>query len=524
MRLKAYPRIPSFVILLLLTVLGMWLQGYHPGAEDDGVYLAAIKKDLNPVLYPHDADFFKVQLQATIFDKVIARSVRLTHLPVASAILAWQFISIFLILWGCLRISERIFDEAHAQWAAVALIAALLTLPVAGTALYIDDQYLHPRALATAAILAAIAAVLDRRRVVTGLLLVLAFVIHPLMASFGISFCIFLSWPTRVRPSVYSAAALPLAWVFQSTSPAWQQAANTRDYYFLSRWQWYEWLGVVAPLFLLGCFYQTARREDLRVDGGAAPEGANASVGLTASLKRCPDTNRGYPHTTQARALIASRAALFGVFQFIVALAIMLPPSLQRLRPFQPMRYLHLLYILLFLLIGGTIGQKILRRHAYRWALLFIPLGVGMFWAQRLTFPATPHFEWPGAARGNAWVEAFQWVRDNTPSDSLFALDPYYMKMPGEDFHSFRALAERSVLADYVKDASVATQVPSLSGRWKDEVDAQGGWKDYHLEDFQRLRARFGVNWVVVASPGVQGLECPFRNRAVLVCRIPGAN
>jgi len=37
------------------------------------------------------------------------------------------------------------------------VISALLTLPVAGTALYLDDQYLHPRALATAAILAAIA-------------------------------------------------------------------------------------------------------------------------------------------------------------------------------------------------------------------------------------------------------------------------------------------------------------------------------------------------------------------------------
>jgi hypothetical protein len=501
----------SFVILLLLTALGMLVQGYHPGAEDDGVYLAAIKNDLNPALYPHDADFFRVQLQATIFDKLIAGSVRLTHLPVGSAILAWQFISVLLILWGCLRICRRIFEEPHAQWAAVALIAALLTLPVAGTALYIDDQYLHPRALATAAILAAVVAVLDRRRVVAGLLLVLAFVMHPLMASFGISFCIFLSWPPVLPAPVYSAAALPLAWVFQSTSPAWQQAANTRDYYFLSRWQWHEWLGVVAPLFLLWWFYRMAREKS-----PSAAKGGDEDCRVIAAVNRCATQNQ--------RALVASRLALFGTFQLTVALFIMLPPSLQRLRPFQPMRYLHLLYIVMFLLIGGTIGQKLLRRQVYSWALLFIPLGVGMFWAQRLTFPATPHFEWPGASRGNAWVKAFQWARDNTPSDSLFALDPYYMKLPGEDFHSFRALAERSVLADYVKDASVATQVPSLSGRWKDEVDAQSGWKDFRVEDFQRLRARFGVNWVMVASPGVQGLDCPFRNRAVLVCRVPGAD
>jgi hypothetical protein len=488
--LKTYPRIRKFFLLIALTSFAILVQGYHPGVEDDGVYLAAIKKDLNPALYPHDADFFRVQLQATIFDKLIAGSIRLTHLPAGMGILLWQFVSVFLVLWGCLRISRRVFAEDYSQWAAVSAISALLTLPVAGTALYLDDQYLHPRALATAAILAAIAAVLDNRRILAGGLLALAFVIHPLMASFGISFCIFLGWRRAAQPSMHTVAALlPLAWVFQSTSAAWQQAANTRDYYFLSRWHWYEWLGVIAPLGLLWWFYGLARK-----DGAAV------------------------------RADLTSRLAFFGVFQFAVAVFIMLPSRLDRLKPFQPMRYLHLLYIILFLLAGGIVGQKILRRHAYRWLLLFVPLGVGMFWSQRLTFPATPHIEWPGAKPGNAWVEAFQWIRENTPADSLFALDPYYMKLPGEDYHSFRALAERSVLADYVKDPSVATQVPSLSARWKEEVDAQDGWRDFRVEDFQRLKTRFGVNWVVLVSPGAKGMDCPFQNHMVSVCRIPEAN
>jgi hypothetical protein len=95
------------------------------------------------------------------------------------------------------------------------------------------------------------------------------------------------------------------------------------------------------------------------------------------------------------------------------------------------------------------------------------------------------------------------------------------MKLPGEDFHSFRALAERSALADYVKDPSVATQVPSLAVRWKEEVDAQKEWRNFRAEDFQRLKFRFGVSWVVLVSPGVQGMDCPFQNHAVRVCRIP---
>src|ERR1035441_8418880 len=153
----------TLLILVGVSLLAFLVQGYHPGVEDDGVYLAAIKRDLNPALYPHDADFFRVQLQATIFDKLIAGSIRLTHLPAGVTILLWQFTSVVLILWGCLRISRRVFAESHAQWAAVAFIAALLTLPVSGSALYLDDQYLHPRALATAAILAAVMAVLGFR-------------------------------------------------------------------------------------------------------------------------------------------------------------------------------------------------------------------------------------------------------------------------------------------------------------------------------------------------------------------------
>ena len=488
--MKAYPRIKNFLLLLLLTSLAMLVQGYHPGAEDDGVYLAAIKHNLNPELFPLDADFFKVQLQATIFDKVVAGSIRLTHLPAGEMILLWQFVSVFLILWGCLRISRRGFAESHAQWAAVGLVGALLTLPVSGSALYLDDQYLHPRALATAAILAAVVAVLDRRKILAGFLLALAFVIHPLMAGLGISLCVFLAWRVPVeRFALAALAAVPLGWIFQPTSPAWQQAAATRDYYFLSRWQWYEWFGVIAPLFLLWWFHRLGRN-----DGS----------------------------TVQAH--VALRLALFGSFQLIIAVCVMLPSSLDRLKPFQPMRYLHILYFLMFLLAGGLVGQKVLRRHAYRWLLLFIPLGFGMFWAQRATFPATQHMEWPGAKPGNSWVEGFEWIRHNTPVDSYFALDPHYMALPGEDFHSFRALAERSVLADYVKDAAVATQVPSLSVRWKDEVDAQDNWRSFQAADFQRLKSRFGVNWVVLAQPGPSGMDCPFENHAVRVCRIPEAN
>src|SRR5258708_8656946 len=170
----------------------MLVQGYHPGMEDDAFYLAAIKNNLNPALFPHDADFFRVQFQATVFDKLIAFSLRWTHVPLEWGILFWQWCVTLLILWGCWRISRRCFAEVHAQWAAVTLVAVLLSLPVSGTGLSLTDQYLHPRALATAAILAAIVAVLDGRLLLAGALLAAAFSVHAIMAALGGSYCSFL--------------------------------------------------------------------------------------------------------------------------------------------------------------------------------------------------------------------------------------------------------------------------------------------------------------------------------------------
>ena len=77
-------------------------------------------------------------------------------MPVAWAELFWQLVSLFLILWAVKKIASRLFTEDCARWGGVALVAALFTLPVSGTALYMVDQHLHPRTLATAMILLAV--------------------------------------------------------------------------------------------------------------------------------------------------------------------------------------------------------------------------------------------------------------------------------------------------------------------------------------------------------------------------------
>jgi hypothetical protein len=142
-----------------------------------------------------------------------------------------------------------------------------------------------------------------------------------------------------------------------------------------------------------------------------------------------------------------------------------------------------------------------------------------MFLAQRHEFPASAHIEWPGAAPRSPWLQAFLWIRDNTPPDALFALDPWYMRRPGVNYHGFRALAERSSLADRVKDPGVSALFPPLADKWLEQARAQDGWRDFDALDFHLLKHKYGVTWVVVENP-VHDMTCPYTNEAVQVCRI----
>ncbi len=469
------------------------VMGYHPGMEDDAVYLSAVKSILNPALYPHDADFFRLQLQATLFHHWIASFVRFTHLPLPATELLFQFLSIALILAACRSIVQVLFNDERVQWAGVALVAAMLTLPVSGAAIYIADQHLHPRNIATALVLLSVSRILRNRPWHAVPLLLLAFVLHPIMALFGISFCFFLTLaqldPVHAWLRSFStafASAVPLGWVLESPNAAWHRALETRSYMFLYRWTWYEWLGTVAPLILFGLLWWLAIR-----------------------------------HGDSKLARFAIAVFAYGIVHQAASMIVLASPSLIRITPMQPMRYLQLVYIFMVLIAGCLIGKFFIKGNPFRWAAFLALPCFGMFAAQRALLVASPHLELPGMSPTNPWLEAFAWIRGNTPTNAYFAMDPNYLAAPGEDYHSFRALAERSQLADLIKDSSVVTQVPELAPRWEQQTIATAGWSQFKLADFERIKSRFGVDWALVSNSAPTGLDCKWHNGELAVCKIP---
>ena len=186
----------------------------------------------------------------------------------------------------------------------------------------------------------------------------------------------------------------------------------------------------------------------------------------------------------------------------------------------QPLRAFHLVYLIFFVLGGGLLGEYVLRDRAWRWVALFVPLAIAMWLVQKQAYPNSLAVEWPGARETNQGSAAFYWIRENTPKDAVFALDPGHMLQPGEDMHGFRAISERSMLADAVKDSGAVSLFPQLAEEWKRQVSAQQGLEQFHAADFERLARLFPVTWIVTRHAPLASLACPYQQNGIWVCRI----
>lgn len=486
-------KLATILLLWLLTAGALLVHGYHPYVEDAEIYLPGVERILNPHLFPVGREFFQSHASMTLFPNLVALSVRLTHLPLEVGLFAWHVASIFLLLLACWELSGICFTNARARWGAVGLVAGLLTIPIAGTALYIDDQYLNPRNLAAFAGVFAVARTMEGKYQRALLWLVFAASVHPLMWVFPFSFCALLVVMKRfdrdvaieVRPDGAACIALAIPLGLQAT-PAYHEAAKLHANHYIQNWAWYELLGLLAPIALFWWFAKIAK----------------AKV-WTNVWRLC-------------RAFI-----VYDVIYVMVALVLDLPARFESLARLQPLRSLHLLYIVMFLMVGGLLGEFVLKDRVWRWLVLFVPMSIGMFAAQRALFPGSAQVEWPGLAPKNPWAQAFVWVREHTDEHAVFALDPGYMHIDGEDEIGFRCLAQRSRLADAIKDNGVVSMFPPLAEAWWGQVQAQSPWRSVTLDKLQQLKANYGVSWVIVQQPGPVGLNCAYQNSAVRVCQIP---
>ncbi len=497
-------------LVTLLTLLALAVHGYHPYAEDGGLYMAEIKRLLDPTLYPYGTEFVTGHLRFSLFGPLVAGLVHLSRMSLEAVLLLLYLASFWATLLAGWLLSARCYASRGARTGAVALLATWITLPIAGTSLMLMDPYVTARSISSPCVLLALAGALEfllpgkgesaerwRSLAFCFMAMTLAAAMHPLMAAYGLGCVLVLSCilsPIR-RIRVWGTAglclaALGIAAAVQAMGPPentdYLRAAMTRSYWFPGSWHWYEQFGLAAPIIILAVAGFRPRSKD-----------DAARVGLARMAMVCG-------------AMAVAVAALF-------ARAGLATHGVARL---QPLRIFQLVYVVMILVVGAALGERVLQRRLLRWATTFGLLVILMFFVQRQTFSSSAHLELPHRAPQNEWEQAFLWISRNTPKDALFALDAHYITSPGEDAQSFRAIAERSVLPDYSKDGGEASITPELTSAWMAGVLAQMNLDTE--SDVQRIATLrpLGVSWVVLERNANTDFACSYVNGAVKVCRL----
>jgi hypothetical protein len=479
--------------LVLLTAGALALHGYHLGVEDGEIYVPAARKLLNPKLYPYATEFFQSHQRLSLFAPILAWTARFTHLSMDWTIFLWYIATLFLTLVACWMLAAISFDSARARWSSLLVITAVLTMPATNTGLLLMDPYLTARSFSTPLTLFTLIVFVLRRYVTAGLLIALTAAVHPQMAVY-LGFLGAVLWIADRFGSTQKAAPacgafsffLSVGFQLAPAQEPYREALYARDFYFLSTWTWYDWLGLLAPLAFLAWFAKGKLR-------GTTPEFARLSFALLP----------------------------FGVVSIVAGAAIAATHRLDMYARLQPLRCFHLITFVFMLFLAGVLGEYLAKERLWMIPALAIPLAAGMFYVGYATYPFSPHIEWPGrTTSSNPWINALLWIQNNTPQDAIFAVDSRYFKEPDVDVHGFRALSERSTLADYYKDGGVVAIFPQLAEQWKQMSNATYGLNRFSAQDFTHLAHAYPVTWTIIHGPAPVGMKCPYAQHGYSVCQI----
>ena len=483
------------VRILGLTLGALCIMGYHPFVDDAAIYVAGVEKIVSPALFQQHAEYILPHLQHSLFSVGMGWLIRLTRAPLLPALFVTYVFSLWLTVLACWRVSCQLFLRNESRWGATALLAATMTLPVAGSALTFMDPYLTARSFSTPIILFALVFALERKPVRTVLSLLLAVLLHPLMGGYAVVYIAVL-WLLRdgrwkllggLTLAVFAGTLLAThAPALQQVSAGYRAATLSRSYFFLNSWKWYEVFGLFPPLLA-------------------------AWIGCTL-----------HPFNLHRKSSILCATSLYvGVSALLYSILFVHVSGPLMLASLQPLRAYHLIYMIFILTLGSLLGRYILQRRVWAWALCFAAIGIAMLAVQLGTYPDLAHIEWPGVAPHNPWEQAFLWIRANTPDNALFALDPRYQALPEESTVGFRAMTERSALPDWSKDGGIAAIYPKIAPEWFANATMETHWNQW--SDAQRLQALapYHVNWVVLSAATPTALVCPYQNAQVRVCQLP---
>lgn len=457
--------------------------GYRFGAGDQAFYEPAAFLQLHPEAFPRDRPLIESQAHLTVIDEALASAARLTGLDLPGLFAALYVVTLIATAAGATALSRALGLSPLA----CAGVLALLTLRhrIAKTGANTLEGYFHPRQLAFALGMLALAAALRRRWAWSLGIGVVATVVHPTTALWwaaAIGGLIVLRAPAARRLALIAAlAALALtpftaragwAHAFSTMDDAWVATLVEKDYLFPSSWPAYAWLTNLAYLPLIAVLGW--RKHDSR--------------------------------------LLAPAVALFAVFAVSLPLVegrVALAVQLQITRIFWLLDLFATIFLAWFL-IDSAPGGRQRWRVATATVLATLAVGRGVY-TTTVTAAGRPFFS--AELPADDWTDAMHWIATGAPSWLVIA-DPDHAWRDGT---SVRVAAHHDVLVEAVKDTAIGMYDRDVALR---TAERRAALVDFDTIDAARARAladRYGRGVLVARAGHAIDLPLLYRNASYQV-------
>jgi len=397
--------------------------GYRYGASDQAFYIPAIRSAMDASLFPRDGGLLAAQGHVILWDGLVAGLASMSGLPLPWVFFILYAAGVVLLYAGAVIVARAV---GLSPWATAALLAMLtLRHRIAKTGVNTLEGYLHPRMIAFAFGVLALAAFLRRRPGWAVAALAAAGAVHP---TTGVWFAMllgaagFVAWPRWRVPlaalsiagaafAIWAIAAGPLAERAVVMDAAWLSAIATKDYLFPHAWPAYAWFFNFLPALIVAAALWRTRDLSPELRGLLA-----GALALTAFFVVT------LPFVT-VRYALAVQMQIPRVFWLVelVALIVMLIGLSSRARG-------AVKVLAVFLIVVSAVRGA---------AVLFVEKDA------RLVTIDLPRDD---------WTAAMDWLRAQPPHVHVLA-DPGHAWRYGS---SVRVAAERDVFHEDVKDAAIA--------------------------------------------------------------------
>lgn len=465
--------------------------GYRYGVSDQAYYATAVLKARTPSLFPRDSSMFAPQSSVLASDKILAALSRAFRLDLPVLFGITQVVTL-VALAGAVAAFGRALGFS---WWTTSLFLALLTLRhhITKTGANTLEGYMHPRMLAFALGLSALAAVLRRQPALAAAGLAGAALAHPTTAAWFViaaGVAAFVDRPSWRFPlfTIGVALALGAAWAVTigplagrlvTMDATWLAVIADRDYLFSSRWPAYAWVVNLGYLAFIVATYTWRQARGHAVPG----EGA----------------------------LVAGWLGLVAVFLASVpfeAHDVALVIQAQVNRVFWLLDVAATAYVAWWLL-SGPLGSTRARRAAVLGLVVALSTARGTYVlthgdGRRLVevgLPDTP------------WTATMTWLREQSPAWNVLA-DPAQAWRYGS---SVRVAAARDTVLELSKDPALAIYSRATALRVATRERALTGFDAFTTDDFRRVARQFSADVVVTTRQQPLNLPVLYENAGFVV-------